>query len=151
MATNTFEQLWRYSNWANDRVLAAFDQNGGQMPASALRLLSHIANAQSTWVSRLAGVKPPVGIWDEHDLARCKQLLEETSQGLRIALARYGDNLDVSVAYTSSRGQSFENTVFDILAQVFNHATYHRAQIAMIMRQHGLEPVNTDYIIFARQ
>jgi uncharacterized damage-inducible protein DinB len=30
------------------------------------------------------------------------------------------------------------------------HGTYHRGQIAMQLRQQGLEPVNTDYIMFLR-
>jgi len=30
------------------------------------------------------------------------------------------------------------------------NSTYHRAQIAMDLRQHGLEPIKTDYINFVR-
>jgi uncharacterized damage-inducible protein DinB len=33
---------------------------------------------------------------------------------------------------------------------VLRVATYHRAQIAMDLREKGFEPVNTDYIVFAR-
>jgi len=38
-----------------------------------------------------------------------------------------------------------------MLLQAFTHGGYHRGQIAMQLRQQGLEPVNTDYIIWVRQ
>ena len=38
----------------------------------------------------------------------------------------------------------------DILIQVFNHGTYHRAQVAKDLRGNGLAPVNTDYITYVR-
>jgi uncharacterized damage-inducible protein DinB len=44
----------------------------------------------------------------------------------------------------------FANTIFDMLLQVFTHGGYHRGQIAMEMRRAGLEPINTDYIVFLR-
>jgi uncharacterized damage-inducible protein DinB len=34
---------------------------------------------------------------------------------------------------------------------VFNHGTYHRAQVARDLRQHNLEPINTDFIFYVRQ
>jgi uncharacterized damage-inducible protein DinB len=33
---------------------------------------------------------------------------------------------------------------------VVNHASYHRAQVAMLLRQIGLEPINTDFITYDR-
>ncbi|WP_414711827.1 DinB family protein [Sphingobacterium sp. UBA1498] len=45
---------------------------------------------------------------------------------------------------------AFHNKVNDILLHVFNHGTYHRAQIASEMRRNGVEPINTDYITFIR-
>ncbi|WP_448634332.1 DinB family protein [Pedobacter panaciterrae] len=36
------------------------------------------------------------------------------------------------------------------MLHVFNHGTYHRAQIAKEMTMHNIKPVNTDYIQFMR-
>lgn len=150
MLTKKLEQLWLYNNWANDILFKTFESYGDGMPASCLRLLSHISNAQSTWLNRINGEKQVVGLWDVHDLAACKKLLAETSQGLKAAMERHADDLDIKIEYANSQGRVFQNSLFDILFQVFNHGTYHRAQIAMEMRMNGLQPVNTDYINFLR-
>lgn len=55
------------------------------------------------------------------------------------------------IVYANTKGEAFQTAIHDIMIQVFNHGTYHRAQIACNLRQGGLEPVNTDYITFVRQ
>jgi uncharacterized damage-inducible protein DinB len=150
MLTKKLEQLWLYNNWANDILFKTFESYGDRMPASCLRLLSHIFNAQSTWLCRINGEKQVVGLWDIHDLEKCKKLHAETSQGIRTAIKGHADDFDIKIEYANSQGRVFQNSLFDILFQVFNHATYHRAQIAMEMRKNELTPVNTDYINFVR-
>jgi uncharacterized damage-inducible protein DinB len=54
------------------------------------------------------------------------------------------------ITYSNSRGEAFDTSVHDILIQVFNHGTYHRAQVARDLRQQLLTPVNTDYITYVR-
>ena len=115
-----FEQLWEYNRWANSVVLDILERLGEQLPPSSLRLMSHIVNAQSVWLDRLVGRPPVFGVWDEHDLADCKRLNAETLEGLRAVIL-----------------QPFATPAQDILLQVFNHGTYHRAQIATDLRQHG--------------
>lgn len=151
MLIKKLEQLWLYNNWANDILFKTFEAYGDQTPASCLRLLSHIVNAQATWLSRINSEKQLAGLWDVHDLEGCKILHAETSQGLRAAMERHADDLDIKIEYANSQGRVFQNSLFDILFQVFNHATYHRGQIAVEMRINGLQPVNTDYINFVRQ
>ena len=150
MLTKKMEQVWLYNNWANDILFKTFETYGDRMPASCLRLLSHIVNAQYTWLCRINGEKQVVGLWDVHDLESCKTLHAATSQGLKTAMEQHADDLDIKIEYANSQGRVFQNSLFDILFQVFNHATYHRAQIAMEMRINGLQPVNTDYINFVR-
>jgi uncharacterized damage-inducible protein DinB len=47
-------------------------------------------------------------------------------------------------------GKYFENNVQQIMIHLVNHGTYHRGQVAMLLRQKGFEPVNTDYITYDR-
>ena len=79
-----------------------------------------------------------------------KRMQELTAAGFKGVLEKHGDDLDATVEYTNSRGMTFTNSVFDMLMQVFTHGGYHRGQIAMEMRRAGLEPINTDYIVFLR-
>jgi len=142
--------LWQYNSWANEIVLMTLEKYGPQTPAASLRLMSHIANSQSVWLSRIIGQPLPTGIWDEHAIARIRQLNSDSLRGLKAVIDEQGDNLGAIVAYKNSSGIAFENSVLDILMQVFTHGGYHRAQIAMDLRQAGLEPVNTDYISWVR-
>jgi uncharacterized damage-inducible protein DinB len=149
MADKTMEQLWLYNNWANEILFKTFDNYGAKTPASSLRLLSHIFNAQSNWLDRMTGKKQTVGLWDEYDLDGCKKWHQETSRAMKALLEEHADPHE-KFEYTNSRGMTFQNTFFDALFQIFNHSTYHRGQIAMDLRRNGLEPVNTDYISFVR-
>lgn len=144
------ELLWEYNRWANDIVLMTLEKYGAEAPATSLRLMSHIANSQSVWLSRIIGQQATTAIWEEHDLERIKLLNQESLLGLKGVIDEQGDNLDAIVAYKNSSGIAFENSILDILLQVFTHGGYHRAQIAMQLRQSGLEPVNTDYISWVR-
>ena len=36
------------------------------------------------------------------------------------------------------------------MIHLVNHSSYHRAQIAMLLRQKGMEPINTDFITYDR-
>jgi uncharacterized damage-inducible protein DinB len=144
------ELLWEYTQWANDIVVMTLEKYGTETPAFSLRLISHIVNAQCVWLSRIIGQQAPTAIWEEHDLERIKQLNSESLRGLKAVLDEQGGNLDAIVVYKNSSGIAFENSILDILLQVFTHGGYHRAQIAVDLRQKGLEPVNTDYISWLR-
>lgn len=85
-------------------------------------------------------------VWQVHDLDTCGAMLAESGSGL--ATIDFTD--ERIIKYSNSTGTVFETAVSDILLHVFNHGTYHRAQIAKEMKQHNIEPINTDYIQFVR-
>ena len=147
---NSIDQLWRYNSWANQILIDALKHYTGAVPASCLHLLSHLTNAQAIWVSRITGVIPVVGVWEDYSIAECEAHHMQSSTALTQVIANYIEGQPIDISYTNTRNESFTNSLQDILLHIFNHATYHRAQIATEMRNHGLEPVNTDYITFAR-
>lgn len=91
-----------------------------------------------------------VQIWEEHDLAYCKKQHDHVSQELQQFVTDDPGQLSLIIEYQNSKQQNFKNSLEDILIHLLNHGTYHRAQLAMDLRQHGLEPINTDYINFVR-
>jgi uncharacterized damage-inducible protein DinB len=36
------------------------------------------------------------------------------------------------------------------MAHLVNHGTYHRGQVAVLLREKGYDPVNTDFITYDR-
>jgi len=61
-------------------------------------------------------------------------------------------NLDAEVRYHSTEGKPFASLRRDILTHVYNHSTYHRGQIAILVKlAGGTPPDTTDFIVFSRQ
>ena len=108
-----FLQLWEYNNWANNALFTLFNNYGQKVPANSFRLLSHIVNAQLNWANRIDGITHPVALWDTLDLDTIKRIHTQTSQSLRAALDKH--DLQDSFSYANSQGQTFENTLFDML------------------------------------
>ena len=81
MLLKKLEQLRLYNNWANEILFKTFEAYGDQMPASCLRLHSHIVNAQSTWLCRVNGEKQVVGLWDVHDLEGVENGMRKRRKG----------------------------------------------------------------------
>jgi uncharacterized damage-inducible protein DinB/GNAT superfamily N-acetyltransferase len=146
----TLERLAAYNLWANEVLVQALEDMADPLPPISLHLLSHICNAQVIWLSRIENTSKTVGVFDEHTLAGCRELLISSSDQLLELAAMPAMGLMEVISYTNTQGDAFQTSVEDILIQVFNHGTYHRAQIARDLRQNGLTPVNTDYITYVR-
>ena len=152
---NTLEKLGAFNVWANATLLERLAQAaaaGPALPDVVLRLFSHVLNAQAIWIARIGGTPSPVKVWQEHDLATCQQLHAQTSEALHQLMAR-ADAAELTrlVRYTNSLGHSYDSQVHDILTHAVVHASYHRAQVALRCREHGIEPVNTDFITYCRE
>ncbi|MCD0487605.1 hypothetical protein LPB86_05155 [Pedobacter sp. MC2016-14] len=148
---NFLKQMWLYNDWANKLLFESFKQNEARVPYACMHLLSHIMNAQSRWLSRLEIRKASTGVWDDHSLETCVAMHTNTADGIAAQIAKQEANPESAPlkCYTTD-GREFQNNINDILLHIFNHGTYHRAQIAQEMRKNGLDPVNTDYIQFVR-
>ena len=143
------KQFYNYNNWANSLLLDTLKLNADLLPESCISLFSHIINAQLIWSSRINGITPNVTVWELHDLDTCDKLLQKSIE--MFSKIAYPETSDASmIKYTNSVGDHFETSLSDILLHVFNHGTYHRAQITKEMKSHNIKPVNTDYIQFLR-
>ncbi|WP_316793771.1 DinB family protein [Pedobacter frigoris] len=144
-------KLCQYNNWANSLVLNTLIEATEitPIPDYCITLLSHIANAQQIWTSRIRCTVQTVSVWQLHDLNTCKSMLLESGNELSEVVENDRDK-DRIITYKTSTGADFETSVEDILLHIFNHGTYHRAQIARQMKESGLQPVNTDYIQYVR-
>jgi len=142
-----FEEIVNYTEAADKKIISIFESAIASMP-EAERLFSHVLNAQHVWIERILGNVPLYGIWETHPKARFKIISVNNFEGIRSILASRA--LDEQIAYQNSVGKQFQNTVGEILFQLLNHSTYHRAQIATLFKREGLTPPVTDYIMFKR-
>ncbi len=139
-------RLVAWTIWA-DRVSLASMRAAGTPPAATVRWLAHVAGAERMWLSRIAGAAPPLAVWPELTLDECAAQLETSAGEWRAFL----DGLDAgglerAVSYRNTRGETFTNTVTDVITQVVAHGEHHRGQIAAALRAAGHEPALTDYV-----
>ena len=144
-----FAALFEYTYNFNDKVLDSLLEKGvGDIPEKSLLLINHTLNAQEIWNARIEENPSKVGVWDVRPLETLKDInLANYQNSLRIVDAY---DFDKRVRYKTSRGETFENTVRDILFHAINHSTYHRGQIAADCKLNGMAPLVTDYIFYKR-
>ncbi len=147
-----FLRTCAYNHAANMRTVASI-QSAVNLTTDLDRLFSHIINAQEIWLDRLQSVDESSGpsVWNLHAIHEFGSRENKNfSRFISYLDSASEDEWERVVRYKNTQGVEFENTVSDILLHVFNHSTYHRAQIAFILRQLDEKPVNTDFIAFAR-
>jgi uncharacterized damage-inducible protein DinB len=143
------QRLLQHLRWADRAVLDAL--RAAPPHHAALELYAHILGAEETWLARLEQRAPRVAVWPQLALDEAARLAGEVHAGLEAWLARAdAATLDAEVAYTNSAGREFRSRAMDMLLQVLLHGSYHRGQIALLLRQGGAVPVPTDYIAFVR-
>jgi uncharacterized damage-inducible protein DinB len=144
-----FLKLYQYNAWANQRVLGALKQQRVH-DEKVLSLMGHIVAAQFLWLHRIKGLPPPdLKLWDNYDLENLATLAEgANTQWLEFVENTQDFNREMS--YKNYTGDPYTNNVEMIMIHLVNHSSYHRAQIAMLLRQEGFEPVNTDFITYDR-
>lgn len=146
----TLPKLIDHLEWADGRALRAL--RAATTPnAKGRELLAHILGSTHTWLARIAGRAPAMAIWPALSDDEMERVARENVAGLRTLLDGSSEaDFARVVAYRNSAGHPFESTVEDILLHVAMHASYHRGQIAMLIRESGSEPLPTDYIAFIR-
>lgn len=136
--------------WADRLTLDSLRKSGG-LPAQALEIYAHALGAEHVWLSRLRESPPETAVWPELDLDGCAVLASRNATDLQELLAGLQPaDLERRVAYRNSAGLEFQSRVADMLSQVFLHGSYHRGQVAMLLRGAGFAPIGTDYIGFVR-
>lgn len=143
-------KLVDHLKWADAATLRSLRDapNPGER---ALQLYAHIVAAEAVWLARIAERSPDVAVWPALSLEEAASLAERNAREIEQLAASLGpDDLGREIAYRNSAGKAFRSTLEDILLHVFLHGTYHRGQIAMLIRDGKSEPAPTDYIAFVR-
>lgn len=142
------QQLFDY-NYQSNKQLMKFCSELDAVPEKTELLYSHILNAHHLWNCRIEGVSPKFGVWDRHELGNWEEIHED-NQRYTFSVLSGLENFSKLVSYESTEGNSYTNTVQDILYHIVNHSTHHRAQIAVDLRNEGITPLELDYIKFRR-
>jgi len=144
-----FLKLYQYNSWANNRVLNCLQRQQVE-DEKILTLMGHIVAAQFLWLHRIQGLPPPdVKLWGNYTVEQLNSMVDEAGKRW-LQFVDSEDNFNRELSYTNYVGEPYTNNVEMIMIHLVNHSSYHRAQIAMLLRQKGLEPINTDFITYDR-
>jgi uncharacterized damage-inducible protein DinB len=148
---NHFIRLLNYDRYANLRILAALLQREDH--AQAEQLMAHLLVAQQVWLGRCIGKSANIAtLWPDWKADTFeKRINENYQQGLTYLESLSDDDFELSIHYKNLQGDSFETKLTDVLTQLFNHGTHHRAQAGQHLKLAGADLPNTDYIVFVRQ
>ena len=144
-------KLFAYDEWANREALASL-KAADTPPPRSLKLMGHILAAEWLWLGRLTVNQKAVAVWPEPTGEQCAaQIADLTHVWAAFLDGLTPAKLSESVTYTNTKGESWTNTVEDILMHVVMHSVYHRAQIAADLRASAHTPAYTDFIHSIRQ
>ncbi len=162
MNVEDFANLYGYNAWANHRTLescaslsdAQFLQDLGSSFPSVRDTLVHLMLVEWIWLERWNG--RPVNAWppnsDFPNLAAVRARWAEIERDL---LAYVGalkpDDISSVIHHTTMAGVPQAQPLWQMLQHVVNHATYHRGQLATMLRQLKAKPAGTDLILYYRE
>jgi len=166
MTRDDIRLLYEYDRWANRRVLKAASTLSHQQFTRAMSgsfhcvrdTLLHILGGEWIWLAywrsppdspaslselrarrdalfspeAFANIDALQSKWIEVELEQSEFVNRVTNKSLAKMLPFRGTRL----------------TLMHLMQLVVNHSTYHRGQVALTMRQHGAEPLATDFHVF---
>ena len=154
------EDLYRYNDWANGRVLSlCHDLSHAQLDTpreigfgSLRNTLFHILTAEQIWLERWQIVPWRPFPTDSQGLglndieAQLKQIAQARQQMIN---AERRNRWQRVVTYQDSRRNEYSNPLDVLLLNVVNHSTYHRAQALNLLKGFGKTvPIGLDYILY---
>jgi uncharacterized damage-inducible protein DinB len=156
------ETLLDYHYWARDRALDAAAQLtaeqltrdlGSSFP-SVRDTLAHLWGAEWIWFERWRG-RSPTALPDAArfaDVAALRAEWKTLEAGVRAFVAELGDDTDREFSYRNLAGKEGRSPFWQMVQHVVNHGSYHRGQVATMLRQLGAAPAKgMDMILFHRE
>lgn len=154
--------LYDFNAWANNRTLEAcaalspeqLTRDLGSSFKSVRDTLAHIYGAQWVWLERWHGRIPSAlpSAADFPDLQTLRRRFAEIDSNLvDYAASLTADDLQRVFSYKTTAGSPQAQPLWQMLQHLANHGTYHRGQIATMLRQLGAKATSTDLIGFYRE
>src|SRR5262245_57801243 len=151
-------ELFEYNRWANDRLLNSVEPLSTEQFTRDLKnsfpsvrdTMVHIMGAEWIWLQRWLGTSPTGAPhdWSVAALDTIRERWAEIEAERNAFLATLTpDSLAAPVSYRNTKGEPFTNPLGQLLRHVVNHSTYHRGQVATMLRQLDMPPISTDLVL----
>lgn len=162
MTLEEVRMLFAYDTWANGLLLDAIERLPLEKQKLDLKVshgnlfgtMVHVVAAEEIWLSRWKGA-PRARLTREEDVPDSKALRrfwgEVRAERDAFAEALAEGDLDREIEMSTTSGILHRHRFTDMFRHVVNHSSYHRGQVAAMLRQLGETPPATDLIRFVRE
>ena len=161
MSANHYRRLFEYNDWANHRVWECaaslsdeqFRRPCGYSIGSIHAQLVHQMGVEWLFLQRTQGISPTS--IPEADEYPTREAIRQQWDGIASDWLPYlaylnDDALDGSITFTSFNGKTQRTMpLWEILSQLLNHSTDHRAQTLALIHQVGGKTLEQDFIFYA--
>lgn len=154
--------LYDYNTWANHRVLDAsaalsdeqFTRDLHSSFPSVRDTLVHLFLVEWIWLERWYGRSPST--WTPSSEFPNLHTVRGRWEQIERDLANYiaglkPDDLSRIIHHKTTKGEPQSAPHWQMLQHLVNHQTYHRGQVATMLRQLGAQATSTDLIFFYRE
>src|SRR2546425_205664 len=166
MNKDDIQLLYEYDRWANNRVLQAaaaltdeqFTRDLGGSFRSVRDTLVHIIGGEWGWLTYWKEPSPSsafvTDLWTRHEALFHPNAFPNVAAVQRKWAEIEKEQAEFVNGVTNESLQrmlplrGMQISLAHLMQHLANHSTYHRGQIALMMRQLGAEPVATDFHVF---
>jgi uncharacterized damage-inducible protein DinB len=141
-----FQDKFEYDFFASKNWIESLESQEDFVSEFTIRSMSHILNAHHIWNRRLLDKPLESELWDVFPIHFLQKLLEENYRETIEYLEKV-ERIE-KIKYHSSEGVAFEKSTTDVLYYILNHSNYHRAQIALDLKQNKLKTPNFNFISY---
>ncbi|HEY0704999.1 MAG TPA: DinB family protein [Candidatus Acidoferrales bacterium] len=162
MNVEDFTRLYDFNAWADRRTLdscaalsdAQFLQDLGSSFPSVRDTLVHTMLVEWVWLERWKGNSPNTypPSTDFPNLAAVRQRWTEIERDLLAYIAALKpDDICRVIHHITMAGAPQAQPLWQMLQHLVNHGTYHRGQVATMLRQLKARALGTDLIMYYRE
>ena len=162
MGIEDLTELYAYNGWANQRARNSiqdldpevFERDLGASFGSLQETVAHLVSPQWNWLRRWKG-QPASRPLPEEAFASPREANRRWVE-VDQALDGFVEGLDAGslrrpIALTTPQGSKYSSPLWRAMLHVVNHSSYHRGQIAAMLRQVGAVPQATDLMLYYRE
>jgi uncharacterized damage-inducible protein DinB len=166
MTKDDIQLLFEYDRWANNRVIQAasaltveqFTRDLGGSFRSVRDAIVHIIAGEWNWLTYWKATSHDTAFLT--DLKQRRETLFNPNAFPDIAAVRlrwaevekergeFVNGVTNEVLEKMLPARNTQISLAHLMQHLANHSTYHRGQVALMMRQLGAEPVGTDFHVF---
>jgi uncharacterized damage-inducible protein DinB len=152
------KELFDYNYWARDRQLqtcAALTEEqflrplGSSFP-SIRDNLAHLVAAEWLWLKCWRGL-PPLPLLSPEEFPTIAAVSDRwlvVESEMRLYLAGLSEQtLAGPITYVNPEGESWTYTLWRTMLHLLHHQSYHRGQVATLLRQLGIQPPEVDFLV----